>query len=145
MPVIYSIDVPLNLIRTRCVGSVKLQDVLHHFKALERDPKIPKYLDVLLDLTENETLPDAGQVAAVADAVAAMRLRIQFGACAVVAPTDALFGMMRMFEAMAEGSFRITRTFRSIAEAETWLATHQPVAKPASPEGVPPEGGRRQA
>lgn len=134
MPVIYSIDAAQGFIRTRCIGQVKLQDVIHHFKALERDPKCPRHLDVLLDLSENESVPDATQVAAVADLLARVRLRIQFGSCAIVAPRDALFGMMRMFEAMAERSFRISCTFRTLAEAEAWLARNRTSSYPADSE-----------
>ena len=35
--------------------------------------------------------------------------------------TDALFGMMRMFEVFAEGQFRKTQAFRTVGEAEVWL------------------------
>ncbi len=57
--------------------------------------------------------------------IADVRGRVKFGACAIVAPRDAMFGMMRMFEVFAQKSFRATAVFRTLAEAEAWLATQQ--------------------
>ena len=102
-----------------------LEDILHHFKALERDPKCPDQLDVFLDLSETESVPDAEQILIVADRLLHGIKRIRFGACAIVAGHDAVFGMMRMFEAMAERAFRVTGTFRNASEAEIWLAANR--------------------
>jgi hypothetical protein len=43
--------------------------------------------------------------------------------------------MMRMFEAMAEELFRVTRTFQSTTEAETWLALQQKTGETESGNG----------
>jgi hypothetical protein len=37
--------------------------------------------------------------------------------------------MMRMFEALAEEFFRVTRTFRIATQAEAWLASKQSLAE----------------
>ena len=50
-------------------------------------------------------------------------------ACAILACRDALFGMMRMFEVLAQDSFRVTRTFRTATEAEAWLVSQQSLAE----------------
>jgi hypothetical protein len=132
VPVVYSIDVANRVLRTRCVGNVKLQDVIHHFRALDRDAKCPDRLDVFLDLSEADSIPDADQISTLADQLRNRRSRIHFGACAIVADRDALFGMMRMFEALAERSFRLTCTFRSAAEAESWLQAQRSLGAPPS-------------
>lgn len=125
MPVTYAIDPKRCLICTRCAGHVTIQEVLDHFQALERDPACPRRLDVLLDLSQAASLPESSQIQAVSDALGRIRKKVQFGACAVVAPSDALFGMMRMFEVLAQQYFRATHVFRAAPEAEEWLRSQQ--------------------
>jgi len=48
---------------------------------------------------------------------------------------QALFGMMRMFEVLAEESFRVTRTFRITTDAEAWLVPGQSPAEPRLADG----------
>jgi len=125
MPVTYTIDANEQLIRTKCIGNVTLDEVLAHFRELERDPNATVPLDVLLDLSETSSLPATAQIAAVADELKRIQRRVRFNICAVVATRDALFGMLRMFEVMAEPYFRATRVFRVAADAEAWLTSHR--------------------
>ena len=125
MPVTYKIDAKKRIVRTKCFGQVKLQEVIDHFRALAQDPECPQLLNVFLDLRETDSLPSANHISVVINQVGKVRSRVQFGACAIVASRDALFGTMRMFEARAEEFFVVTRAFRTAAEAEEWLATHQ--------------------
>jgi hypothetical protein len=120
MPITYEIDAPRGRIRTACVGVVTLPQVMAHFDALQRDPSRPDRLDVLLDLTEIETPPQAPQIRAVADRVGFLE-NLVFGPCAIVADREVVFGMARMFEVLARGHFAAIRTFRRRAEAEEWL------------------------
>ena len=122
MPVTYQIDAENATIRTRCVGDVTLEEVIHHFHQLALDPDCPGRLGVLLDLSEETTIPKSNELRAVACAIGKVRTRVQFGACAIVAPRDALYGMLRVFEVFAENLFSETRVFRSLDEAEQWLA-----------------------
>jgi cupin superfamily acireductone dioxygenase involved in methionine salvage len=121
VPVIYTIDAKEKLIRTRCIGNVTLAEVVAHFRELEADPNSAAPLDVLLDLSETGSLPDTGQIAAVAEEISRIQARVRFKACAVVAQRDALFGMLRMFEVRAEPHFHAIRVFRAFDEAEAWL------------------------
>jgi hypothetical protein len=125
VPVTYKIDLQRRIIRTRCVGHVTLAEVVEHFRALGEDPARPHHLDVFLDLSEADSLPDTPQVSLVVKELEEVRSRLRFGACAILATRDALFGMMRMFEAMGEPYFRVTKTFRTAGEAEAWLAAQQ--------------------
>ena len=128
MPVIYKIDTSKRTVRTKCVGLVTLQEVIDHFRTLEKDPDCPDLLDVFLDLSEVDSLPETRQVSIVINEMKRIRGQVRFGACAIVASRDALIGMMRMFEVMAEVCFRVTCTFRSANEAEAWLASQQSLA-----------------
>jgi hypothetical protein len=121
VPVTYEIDAGRGLIRTRCVGATTLPDVMDHFRILRSDPALPEMMSVLLDLTELTSPPDSAQIREVAAETGRMREVVRWGALAVVAPTDVLFGMSRMLEVMAETHFESTRVFRELAPAEAWL------------------------
>ena len=99
MPVTYLINHKARFIETRCTGEVTFDEVMNHFKQLE-----------------------AGQLLEVARAVDRLKAKVQWGACAIIASGDALFGMSRMFEAFAEGSFARIAVFRRCEEAKQWLA-----------------------
>jgi len=123
MPVTYDVDRDLSLIRTRCSGDVKLADVVAHFRELERDASLPECLDVLLDLTEVGTNPGSDQLRSAAREVEILSRKIEWGACAIVADRDILFGIARMFHAFAADQFTQANVFREREEAERWLAS----------------------
>ncbi len=121
MPITYRIDRSRQLILTRCVGAVVLDEVRRHFVALGQDPECPERLDVLLDLSEMTTVPVSEQLRTVTNDIAHLRPDIQFGTCAIVAATPALFGMARMFEVLAAPYFSAMAVFRTEAEGVIWL------------------------
>jgi hypothetical protein len=121
MPVTYNIDAEKAIIYTKCIGDVMLQEVLEHFQTLEHDPACPEHVDVLLDLSLQTSLPRSDQLREVAHKIGSIRRRVQFGFCAIVACTNALFGMLRMFQVFTEGLFREAEVFRSVADAQAWL------------------------
>jgi len=123
MPVTYELDQESGFIHTRCTGDVTFEEVIGHFRELETDTSTPARLDVLLDLSEMQSLPGSDQLRAVAGEINRMQARVKWGACAVVAGRDALFGMVRMFLVFAEGHFADSRVFRERKEAERWLAS----------------------
>ena len=123
MSVTYKIDANKKTVRTKCVGLVTLQEVVDHFRILEQDPDCPDILDVFLDLSEMDSLPETREISTVINEVKRIRGQVRFGACAILASRDALIGMMRVFEAMAEECFRVTCTFRVANEAEAWLVS----------------------
>lgn len=125
MPVAYTIDTQERVIRTRCIGTVTFAEVVDHFRELERDPECAERLDVLLDLSEANSLPDASQIRAVSYELKKIQKNVRFDACAIVAVRDALFGMLRMFEVMAQDYFRVIRVFRATSEAEAWLVSQR--------------------
>ncbi|MGE5647557.1 MAG: STAS/SEC14 domain-containing protein [Acidobacteriota bacterium] len=125
MPITYRIDRSTGIIRTKCAGVVTLEDVLGHLRALESDPECPPRLDVLLDFSEWTSEANGAELRAAGDAVGSVSHRVQFGACAIVAPTDLLFGMARMFEVFAEAWFRAIQVFRAAAAAEAWLSSQE--------------------
>jgi len=122
MPVTYELDPQARFIRTSCTGDVAFEEVIGHFRELETDPLLPARLDVLLDLRETRSLPDSRQLRSVAEQIGNLKPRVKWGACAVVASHDALYGMSRVFEVFTEELFADVRVFRGLDEAERWLA-----------------------
>ena len=135
MPITYQIDADKRTIRTKAVGQVTLQEVIDHFRTLEQDPQCPERTDVFLDLSEVDSLPAAPQISSVVDELKRVRAKVRFDACAIVASRTALFGMMRMFEVLAEDFFRVTRTFRIATEAEICLESQQSQAEHKPTDG----------
>ena len=126
MPVKYQIDKANRIIRTRCTGEVTIEEVVDHFRELERDPDLPDRADVLLDLSQETSVPEKANLQEIANEIRRIRSRVQFVTCAIVACTDALFGMLRMLEVFAEQYFHESRVSRSVDEAEIWLASRHP-------------------
>ena len=137
MPVTYQIDPHSKTIRTKCAGHLTLPEVVEHFKALERDPECPHQANVFLDLSQVSSLPDTRQLSVVVAEMKKIRSKVRFEACAIVASRHALFGMMRMFEALAAELFRVTGTFRTAAEAEEWLALQRSPVESEPPDETP--------
>jgi len=121
MPVTYVLDPDAGFIHTRCTGQVSFDEVVRHFQELERDDSLPERLDVLLDLEETQTLPASSQLQAVAGEVERLKSSVSWGAVAIVASRDALYGMSRMFQVFLEGQFEISHVFRERGAAEEWL------------------------
>ena len=122
MPVTYEIDAARCVIRTVCSRPLTFADVMDHFRQLGADPACVGRLDVLLDVSDADLLPESSQIGAVGAAVSSIRKKVQFGACGIVAVSDAMFGMMRMFEVHAGDYFSVIQVFRNTAEAKAWLA-----------------------
>jgi hypothetical protein len=125
VPITYEIDGGRRLIHTRCVGATTFAEVMDHFRALRSDPAVPGRMNVLLDLSDQTSVPDSGQIKAVAVETGKLRDMVRWGALAVVAHSDVLFGMSRMLEVMAEPHFTTTRVFRERAPAEAWLRSQE--------------------
>lgn len=125
MPVLYNIDSVRGRIHTRCVGYVTLDEVLGHFQALTDDSTCPDRLDVLLDLSGLTSIPDSSQLHSVSSTIGGVSGRVRFEACAIVAKRTALFGVMRMFEVIAQDRFGITQVFGGEIEAVEWLETRR--------------------
>jgi hypothetical protein len=123
MPVTYQIDSTRHVIHTVCSQPLTFAQVIDHFRELSEDPACSGRLDVLLNVTAVGLLPNSSQIGAVGTALSAVRKKVEFGACAIIAASDAMFGMMRIFEVQAGDYFATTRVFRKSADAEAWLAS----------------------
>jgi hypothetical protein len=121
MPVTYTIDVPMALIATRCVGHVTVAEVQDHFQELARVWPPVGRLDVLLDLTEQTSLPTLRDLEDVATELDDQIGPRRFGRCAVVTQQD-LEVSMQMFEVLVGRFFDAIEIFPTLSAALGWLA-----------------------
>jgi len=121
MPISYSIDSSRSLIHTRCVGDTTLPEVLEHFRELRNDPKLPAQLNVLLDLTGVTNAPQRDHLRAVVTEMKELAATLNWGALAIVARSDLLFGMSRIIGVFVADVFTSTGVFRQVREAERWI------------------------
>ena len=130
MPVTYTIDVPRALIVTRCFGHVTLAEVQEHFNELAHAWPPVERLDVLLDLTDQTSLPGLSDLEEVASEIDAQIGPRQFGRCAVVTEQDLLHGSMQMFEVLAGRLFDAIEIFRTPLAALEWLVPTPKASRP---------------
>jgi len=127
MPIEYDLDRNQQLVHTRCLGDTTFDEVMEHFSTLLADPELPGRLDVLLDLSGLTSVPESDQLRRVAAETGALASTVRWGALAIVAVSDLLYGMSRMFQAFSESHFRDSCVFRSHDEAESWLARRREI------------------
>jgi hypothetical protein len=125
MPVTYKIDKANGIICTGCTGLITTEGVIEHFRLLEQDPDCPDVVKVLLDLTEETSVPTSDNLME-ATQESTIRDKVQFGICAIVAGTDVPSGLLRIFEVFADEYFRESHSFRTRSQAEEWLASQHP-------------------
>jgi hypothetical protein len=120
MPITYTIDVPRALIATRCFGHVTLAEVQAHFQELARVwPPVDK-LDVLLDITDQTSLPSLRDLEVVAAELDEQIGPLRFGRCAIVTELE-LHRSMQMFEVLVGRFFDAIEIFRTPVSAVVWL------------------------
>ena len=125
MPITFDIDPAAGLIRTIGSGHVTLGEVQEHFAGLAAAWPGDRRLDVLLDLSQCTSLPDFSQLRSVVAHVDASGGRNRFDRCAIVASRELLYGLLRVFEVMADRRFAAVRVFRTETDAAEWLATEK--------------------
>jgi len=111
------IDVDRGLVFTRLVGPVSAAEVDEHNRNLAKDPQFNPRFRQLVDVTELTRLHDAGEVRKSAEEhVFSPGVRR-----ALVASSEAAFGMSRMFAIQSESAGQKIGVFRDMETAKAWL------------------------
>ena len=114
---ISEIDVDRGLVLTRLVGPVSVAEVEAHNSDLAKDPRFKPHFKQLVDVTELTKLFDSESVKKSAEEhIFAPGVRR-----ALVAPSDAAFGMSRMWAIQSERSGQRIEVFREMDQAKEWL------------------------
>ncbi len=122
-PISYRYDSRRNLIRTHCEGFVSLADTVDHFSDLLNDVTVGIHANLLLDLRNQTSVPMIDQLAIVTEAMERIALELRFSRCAVLADCERVYGLARMFQAMAGKMFQAIEVFADATIAESWLAS----------------------
>jgi hypothetical protein len=131
MPVTYEFDDCIVILRMR--GVYAPADIQRAFLRAVADQACPEIVGMLFDVRGSESLPgrSAGEVRAMARFLGAHAA--EFGRrLAIVADTDAAFGLMRLGAVDVEQLGVDSRVFRSAAEADRWLKPHAPAPNASS-------------
>ena len=120
MPVSYSFD--NRVFRLDCIADYTNEELRHAYVAALKDPDFPQNAVFLMDVTNSNSLAfrpsediadTAGFLGPKAD---------KFGKrCAIVAPIDLYYGLMRMASVFGERFGVETEVFRTEEEALEWL------------------------
>ena len=122
MPASYAIDTDRRLVLSRIWGTATEDEIRDHGQRLRNDPKFRPDFRQLLDMSElTEILVGSDMVRNAA--------RNQFFSPgvrrALVASTDAAFGMARMYAIASENVGQTIKVFRDMNKAEAWLDQKQ--------------------
>ncbi len=117
----YEIDREMRLVRVVCIGEVGLELIEACMRSVDADPDYELDFDGIIDLRNCTLELDSQKVRHLA-----MTIRAYPGSPgarrAVVAASDAQFGLMRMLEGHTSLAPVIYRAFRSEEMAMDWLA-----------------------
>jgi hypothetical protein len=131
---ISEIDADRGLVMTRLVGPVSVAEVEAHNRELAKNPQFKPHFQQLVDVTELTKLYDSDAVKRSAEEhIFAPGVRR-----ALVAPSDAAFGMSRMWAIQSESSGQRIEVFRELDRAKEWLqlgAFGAPDGERESPRG----------
>ena len=126
MPASYSIDTEQKLVLSRIWGAPTEEEILDHGRRLRADPCFRPGFRQLLDMSELKEIqinPQRVREAA----------RDQFFSPgvrrALVAHSDAAFGMARMYAIASEGEGQTIEVFRDSRAAKAWLGVDEDAAK----------------
>jgi hypothetical protein len=119
MGVTYRVDVERRLLVVVLAGVVTDRDLDRLSEEVRNDPSVDPAWPVLVDAS---TLNPSGITAETLRARASVP-RPNPVDVAIVAPTDVVFGLARMFQMVSEGRGNHIEVFRYPGEALAWLAT----------------------
>ena len=125
MPITYSIDKERKVVRTQSQGVITDAELLAHKAELTNDPDFCPTMIQICDCRGVERFhgtTDGVRAMVEFDKAHAERRAGHRVACVVSG--DEMFGMARMYSQRSAGGPQRVGAFRSMNEAELWLATH---------------------
>lgn len=123
MPIQYQIDPARRRVYLTLSETITDGDLFAAYERLYADPAHRVGMDELTDCraVERVEATTAGLVALAAATARMLDGAAQAWRVAIVAPSDVVFGMARMYEAFRSESPEQVRVFRDRAAAEAWL------------------------
>ena len=128
MPIDYDWDKKTGLIRTHMWGEVRDEDIDAHTFKLLKDTRLTPPISEIIDTFDVVKLNITSKsLKNVADGARVNTERFAGHRTAIVAATDVIFGMARMYEMLSDvaGSPVKIAAFRNIEDAKTWLGQNK--------------------
>lgn len=110
-----------DMVFTEMGASFSLDDVRAYLAAVLGDPSYRSGMPSLVDCRHVTALLSPADLRVIAADIASVTTAPVSGRCAVLAATDVVFGMVRMYEAYSDGAPVEVRAFREKNEAMAWL------------------------
>jgi hypothetical protein len=121
MPISYHIDHSVGVVFAHGTGGLKSEDIIAHIVTLLKGPAFTPGLSELCDFREVTQFQGyAVDINKIVSTDKEYQASLTGGKLAIVASSDHLFGMMRMYEMLSTSPFEI-RIFRDIDKANIWL------------------------
>jgi hypothetical protein len=111
------------IVFTTMEATLSLGDVRVYLAAVLADPAYHAGMPSLVDCRQVTALLSPADLRTIAAEIANITTAPVAGRCAVLAASDVVFGLVRMYEAYSEGAPVEVRAFRDYDEAMAWLRT----------------------
>ena len=124
-----------HMVHVLCEGDVNIGQVLEYEMAIVDDPRFDPTHAELIDM--RETTRFDVDPATIREIVGYEEKHVSYigpRKVAFIAPTDVIFGMLRIYGSLEDDSPMDTNVFRSIQEACTWLGVPVPMRPDPSGE-----------
>ena len=102
-------------------ASFSLDDVRGYLAAVMTDPSRRNGMPSLVDCRQVTTLLSPADLRTIAADIGTLTTSPVSGRCAVLAGSDVVFGLLRMYEAYSDGAPIEVRAFRDPDAATAWL------------------------
>jgi hypothetical protein len=119
MPVTYHIDKINKIVFVNATGEFAAEDFRIHRRGLADDPDFDPHYGVLFDL---RSITEFRLSSAEIREFALSNIFHKRARRAYLAPTKAVYGMIRMFSLRSDFDSDVIQIFRDMAEARRWLA-----------------------
>jgi hypothetical protein len=121
LPISYSID--QGLVIAKVDGAADLADVRAYLSTMRSDPAYHGVIGSLIDCRTVTNLLSTEELRTIAKERKSATTSSPRARTAMLAGSDVVFGVLRMYEAFSDGSNVVVRVFRNETEARSWLLT----------------------
>jgi hypothetical protein len=122
MPYSFTVDSVRKRITVRASGEFSMGDILSFRAALLAHPEVGPDMHALIDGRDVTEMPTPRELRILASNTEGFRRRFGSMRIAMLASSDYVLGMLRMYKAVLQGGPLIMEIFRDPDEARTWLA-----------------------
>lgn len=122
MSITITIDQEARLITQQVTGRVTFAQIIQAIDQLFADPDFDNTMDVIVDVMPGATSGlTSVELSGVVQALKRQGARRGTGRTAMVATTEADYGIVRVFTHVLQGGTREMQVFRDLAAARAWL------------------------